>query len=996
MTYDPVETWRARIERGGFAPWLDATALRLQDAPNPEHARLFVAETLAALETSAPTDLRALQAAAVDTSCDVLFALHAIAPFSARRVRTHPGWIQALVQDDLHVPRDRDTLDACLRAALTAERAAGGSAAAALRKFKYFELARIIVRDVSPRLVPLQDSDVTLAELTALADILLEHSTRLAAQDVHRRFGPPRWQLSDGTRTELSFAVLGLGKLGGEELNFSSDVDLVYVYEAPADAIEYVDAVDLARASPQDYFTRVAQRLGALVSEMLPEGFLYRIDLGLRPEGAQGSLVVSHEALAVYYESVADTWELAAFAKARPVAGDRAFGERAIAEVAPMIFRSSMDFSAVDAIRGLKAKIEAAHHSSSDAFDVKLHDGGIRDIEFIAQAMQLLHGGRIEQIRARGTVDTLERLQEVRLLSADRVHGLLTAYRYLRRLENRLQMVAERQTHTLPREPAALRALARTMGHLVPEPVAAFNAELLQVRGTVRSVFNDFFFERGAERIFDVLVHALPQMLATTVNRNLLHELSKQFAVTLDVSADPQRALNNLDRFARAISGRRFYLELLLDRPELVPRLTALFASSNFLSAILATHPALIEPVFHDPNVLLLSQAQLEQDFAAILRRCRAGDVGEETESEFDALRLFYYRQVLNVGLLGLSETVSRARTEAALTAIAEVCIEQALELSRIWILRRRPALADVAQATQFVVVGMGKLASYELTYGSDLDLLFVLDINPGSPAGRAATIDPLDVHEYCTRLSQRLIHMLSTKTAQGSCYDVDERLRPSGRQGTLVTSLSAFERYHKGAAQVWERMALLRARPICGDSLLSQRFRAVRRAILLEPLPPEARDELHHMRQRAERELACETSGHVQLKHGRGGVLDIENVVHWLCLQHAAAHPELLDVAPVASTLERLRTLGLVTAKDGQTLSRGWDFLQRVSNRMRVVENRSVADLDLERGDLDSLARSLGYIADGRERVERRRLLADYRAHTTAIRAVYTQLFGK
>ena len=972
--------WAMLLRDESAAPaWLSAVRTALAESPDPEQARNLAADVLAAggeaLERAADAHPQRLGSA--------LRALSGTAPFFAPRRRRHPTWLLRRLEEGFATPRDAATLQRELSAQL---RAQPGDVAATLRRFKYFELARLTARDCEPDLVPLAASEITLRELSRLADCLLAHALEIAQGEVAARYGPARWALTDGTPVELALCVLGMGKLGAEELNYSSDVDLVYVHEAPPGPLDTPGGEGLCELAPTEYFVRVAQRFGKLVADNQAEGFLYRVDLDLRPEGAQGVLVVSDEALATYYESWADTWEKATFMKARPVAGDEAFGWRAIRAVDPMIYRAAMDFGGVDAIRQLKDKIMSAHGQREEGFNVKIDSGGIRDIEFIAQAMQLLHGGRIEQIRSRSTPDALKQLRDVHLLPEQSVAELLEAYAFLRRVENRVQMLAERQTHRVPSESDARRRLARGLGFLEEDGLERFDAALAEQRARVRAVFDGFFFDQGSERIFDMFAHSVPQLLASPTTRRMLEELASQFATEIDQSSDAQRALNNLDRFVRGVGGRRFYHELLIDRPELVPRLSALFAGSNFLSNILATHPELIEPVFHDPDVLLLEREQLERDFESILQDCRAEELedGDGVEAWLDALRLFYHRHVLNVGLLDQAEHVSREQAERALTEIAETCLGYAVQHARQWLDARKPELAEVGGRARFLVVGMGKLASGELSYGSDLDLIFLFD--PESPD------DALEAQEYCSRLAQRLISTLQTKTARGSCYEVDARLRPSGNQGTLVTSLASFERYHERSAEVWERMVLLRARPVAGDTGLGKRFEALRREILARSLPEGAVDEVDHIRTRMEAELARETDSRRDFKRGRGGMLDVENVAQWLQLVHGAEHPQLLDVVPLPVQLGRLGNLGVLDGEALERLAAGWDFLQRLSNRMRVVENRSISDLDGERGDLDALARALGYgSGDGGER---RLLLTDYRHHTEAIREVYRRVF--
>jgi glutamate-ammonia-ligase adenylyltransferase len=467
--------------------------------------------------------------------------------------------------------------------------------------------------------------------------------------------------------------------------------------------------------------------------------------------------------------------------------------------------------------------------------------------------------------------------------------------------------------------------------------------------------------------------------------RTMMATLAEQLAREIDASPAPELAMNNLDRFVEGLGARQFYYELLLDRPELVPRLAALFASSRFLSAYLASHPRLIEPVFENPERLLLSREELRDDLAAI-----RAEIGREEESDFqkelNALRLFHHRQILNVGLLDLGEHVTRAEAEGALTEVAEVTLESALGLARGEQQRVRPAPESVGGAA-FLVVGMGKLASRELGYGSDLDLIFLYDVPGPDPAGVA------EAQDHFARLTQRLISVLQTPTGEGTCYEIDPRLRPSGRQGSLVTSLASLRRYHERDAQVWERQVLLRARAVAGDAKLAGAFEAARRRILRRPLPEGAAEEIHRIRLRMEAELAEETRERRDLKTGRGGLLDVENAVQYLQLRHGCENDALFDVARVEEQIDRLEKLDLLSAEHAGALGEGWHFLQRLASRLRIVENRSMSELDAERGDLDGLALRLGYPGGGREAGPRRALLRDYARHTEAIRRAYLEI---
>jgi glutamate-ammonia-ligase adenylyltransferase len=987
---------------------------RLAAAPDPERAESLAVNVLDALSADR---LRKLEARQPDALANALLVLCGVAPFFAAVLQRHPDWLFSLLEEDLERVCNEKQLASRLDAALAAA-SCDADEEAALRRFKYYELARITLRDCIPEKLPLAESGETLRELSLVADLLLDRSLAIAQRRICERLGPARFRVatgasSSGREVELAFCVIALGKLGGEELNFSSDVDLVYVFEAPpADVVTGAEGL-----APAEYFARLGQVFGALVGAHTSEGFLYRIDLDLRPAGAQGALTVSDEALEAYYELWADTWEKATFTKARPVAGDLEFGWRTVRAVDPMIYRSTMDYGAVRSIRELKEKFAEAQGGGEAGFNVKLDSGGIREVEFVAQAMQLLHGARIPQIRSRSTAAGLEQLAAVGLVTRVRAEALLDDYLFLRRVENRLQMEAERQVHLVPVQAAAVSRLARAMGYRGDSAGSEFQGELDRRRERVRDAYESLLSQggagRGADRVLDLFLRGAPSRLVHfPASRSMLEELAERFAREIDASSDPERALNNLDRFIQGIGARSFYYELLLDRPELVKRLAALFGASKFLSSYLATHPRLIEPLFHDPERLLLAPSDLRAEWRRHRDAFGADPANAErdpVELQLDALRVFHHLQTLNVGLLDITSDASdasdaatdsgsagaglitRSQAERALSDLAELCVEEALDFTRAQ-LAAAQGIPESARRGRFVVVAMGKLATRELGYGSDLDLIFLFD----APSDEGGT--DLIAQEHFVRLTQRFISSLQTATAEGFCYEIDARLRPSGNQGTLVTSLDAFARYHAESALVWERQALLRARPIAGDPELATELEALRLEILTSPLPvdpcgdgpADLASEIHRIRHRMEAELARETRERRNFKTGRGGVLDVESVVQYLQLANGRAHPELLEVVRSEVQLERLRGLGLLSQELADALLTGWEFLQRLSSRLRIVDNRSISDLDDERGDLESLARGLGYVSKGREGGARRALLTDYQKHTDAIRAAY------
>ena len=982
MADSPI-SYAARFEsQGGLnaegCEWLETVARALDDAPQVDQAKNLAAKLL---DQADPTALLPRAEADPAKLGRILYALCGIAPFFANVLGRHPELLIHLLDDDLTTHPQPQELEQRLDALL--DQPGDHDPAERLRIFKYRELARITVRDCCSDWVPLARSEVTLLDLSQLADVILDRALFMAEARVGVQLEPPAYRDPEGLLHPLRFCVLALGKLGAGELNYSSDVDLVYVCDAapPGETLE--------GSEPTIYFDRLAQEFGNLVSANMQEGFLYRVDLELRPHGTQGALVVTDEALVSYYESWAHTWEKAAFVKARPVAGAVALGWHAILSAAPAIYNATLNYRIADGIRDLKHKIQSARGGESDAFDVKIDPGGIRDVEFIAQALQLLHGGRILQLRDRSTQGALRNLEAVGLLNPETAVELHDTYLFLRRIENRLQMEGERQLHRVPTSEDGFKRLARAMNYLEEDAAEQLQREIDRRRTFLRGLATDSVGEGNRERVQELFERAVPELFEFDLMRDLIAELVSRFSSAIDECADSDRALNNLDRFLAGTGRRRFYFELLLDRPELVPRLTALFGASNFLSNYLARYPRLIEPLFQDPNTLLFDRTQLALDYANVAAQSSSKDGGDDLEEQLDTLRLFHHRHTFNVALIDLAKKAQRYETERALSEIAEVCIEEALKLSKLQLAASRSDASATSKQGEFLVVGMGKLASFELTYGSDLDLIFIYTRAEG------ATISEASAQDYYVRLAQRFISALQTPTALGSCYQVDARLRPSGNQGLLVCSLQAYTRYHAEQAATWERQALLRARPVAGSEELAERYRELRRDILAKPNPEHLASEIHQLRTRMESELARETNRLRDYKTGRGGSLDIECAVQYLQLLHAGDYPELLEVTTLDIQRGNLQRLRLIDSKTARTLKDGWEFLQELGSRLRIVENRSISSLDVEHGDLDAIARQLGYTETGSEGGARRALQKDYRDITERIRSCYLEIMG-
>jgi glutamate-ammonia-ligase adenylyltransferase len=882
------------------------------------------------------------------------------------------------------------------RAALVAAGATGSVPREALqsllRRHRRREQVRIGGRDLLRR-SPL---DETVWEISALAEGLLETAVasaraRLAAE----------W----GVDPDAGFVVLGMGKLGGGELNYSSDVDLVYVYERDG---------ELPGGTFGQFFSRLAEEVTRALGEPTPDGICFRVDLRLRPGGGEGPVAVSLPAALSYYEAWGQTWERAAWLKARPVGGDRALGERLLGELEPFVYRRFLDFATIEDLKAMKRRVDASLRDPESArLDVKLGRGGIREVEFFVQAQQLVHGGKDERLRLRGTLPALAALARWGYVDVALAERVAAAYRFLRDVEHKIQIVQERQTHAIPRDPDELRALARRIGFRGGGAVEAFWQAHAAETGVVRAAFDGLFHapteerRREAQPELTALVEELeqeeramwrlahlgfrdleaawrdlrllrdgpPHTPASARRRQALADLAPALLAEIARSAAPDRALHHLATFIGTVGARSSYLHLLLENPGVMRLFVRLFATSEFLSAFFLRHPELLDSLVRADLVRLeRTRAELDADLAA--RLAAAPDL----EAALDALRRFRHEEFLRIGVHDIQGGLGVEDVTRQLTWLAESCLAAALEVGRREVLRRG-GVPDGAAGAELAVLGMGKLGSEELGYASDLDLVFVYE--PGDPVS----------HELFTRIAQRAISALQTSTREGVAYRIDTRLRPSGNQGALVSSLEAFEAYHAAGARLWERQALVKARALVGPPALRARLdAAVTEIVYGRGLTDAEAAEIGDMRARIERERAGAEAGVVHIKTGRGGLVDVEFLVQMLQLRHGHAHPAI-RVRATAAALAALAAEGLLAADDARALAEGWVFLRALENRLRLELNQPVEAMEEDPEAQLALARRLGYGGTDAEAVAA--LRADHARHRDAIRAVYDRHFA-
>ena len=805
----------------------------------------------------------------------------------------------------------------------------------ALRRHRRAESLSIIVDDVLGR----DEVERTLERATTLAEHCIEVAFAAARAELVARHGEPR----DEHGTLQPVVVYGLGKLGSRELNFSSDIDLIAAFPRAGET-------DGRRSlDNEDFFARLVQRASALLGETTAEGFGYRVDWRLRPFGTAGRLALSFDAMEDYYQREGREWERFALLRARPVAGDIAAGRELLERLRPFVWRRYFDYAALEGLRELKALVDAEVRRREREQDLKLGPGGIREIEFRVQLESIIRGGRDPALRNGNTLDLLTLLGERGVIDAAESVALADAYRLLRRLENRVQMYRDEQTHVLPEDPDTRERYALALGY--PD----FDALMRVLDGHRRVVSGAF--ERclplaasgGAAPAGDGADAALWRRIAPATEQGAPDAAAAQdprgalllrLADTPTVRAMSARGRARLDRIVplvlaacrqrggdatlqrwidllAAIAGRTSYLALLAERPALIDRVHDLLLASAWLGRALAQSPILLDDLL-DPRLALElpSREELQQRLSLELAAVDPGD----TEHELERVRQFQQSARLELALAFLDGRCDARRTAAGLADIADLAIERLLGFALRDLAAQHGALPGLGIDRGIAVIGYGSLGGRELNFSSDLDLVFLYDdaLQPAESAGAR----PLDGQRYVARVGQRLLHLLTVQTAFGPLYEIDARLRPNGSKGLLVTPLSAYASYQQGEAWLWEHQALVRARFVAGDPALGAEFDGLRTRVLLQPRDPAVvAKEVTQMRERWREALDRSTPELFDLKQGRGGAVDIEFVSQQalLSLGREGADPPPSDTA---SLLGWLATTGALAPGRAQALA--------------------------------------------------------------------------
>lgn len=828
---------------------------------------------------------------------------------------------------------------------LQEQRIRASSLPSAMRRLRHLLVSAIVVRDLSGQ----AELDEVLGAISGFADFAVRTHLDDLSRQMYDAHGVPTGEESGRPQ---QMVVVGMGKLGGHELNVSSDIDLIFLYPEGGETVCTRD--DQRPLSNHEFFTRLGRKLIADIAEITEDGFSFRVDMALRPNGGSGPLAASFAMLEEYLLVQGREWERYAWIKARAITGDPADIAALEQLVQPFVYRRYLDFGAIHALRGMHAQIRAevvrqeARHPGRNA-NVKLGRGGIREIEFLAQVFQLIRGGRDPALRDRSTRTTLRTLAEKKLLTPQVVERLSDSYRFLRNLEHRVQYLDDAQTHVLPTSAEDINTVAGMMG-LADESAlrTAFDACSQWVAAQFDAIFEDRGGRQSDETTLAAPVlediseetltaylgslafddaPASAQRLLASWRSSRIQSLSEQRRAQLQLlmrtalpivtrqEGRPSMTLNRLLDFFDTIARRSAYLELLTEFPHALRRVVHMMAASGWAASYLTQHPVLMDELLDDASL------HAEPDWSTFASECRQRLAAFEgdTERQMDVLRELHHAALFRLLAQDLGGLLSVERLADHLSALADVLVGATIDA--VWQTipqrhREHPA---------FAVIAYGKHGGKELGYASDLDVIFLYDD------------DDQDAPPLYARLAQRFITWMTSHTSAGILFDIDIALRPDGASGLLVSSFSAFEKYQRQSAWVWEHQALTRARFCAGDPGIGTRFEALRVSLLRQRRDNHAlRKEVLAMRQRLH-DAHPNRSGLFDLKHDPGGMIDIEFIVQYLVLSYACDHPEMTaDIGNIA-LLQMAGRLGLVDAAIGNAVADVYRQFRKLQHQIRM-----------------------------------------------------------
>ncbi|WP_122460631.1 bifunctional [glutamate--ammonia ligase]-adenylyl-L-tyrosine phosphorylase/[glutamate--ammonia-ligase] adenylyltransferase [Pseudomonas viridiflava] len=857
-----------------------------------------------------------------------------------------------------------------------------------LRRQRMRHQVRIIWRDLTRQ----ADLIETCRDLSDMADACIDLACHWLHERLCQQFGTPT-----GRRTGLpqQMVILGMGKLGAVELNLSSDIDLIFGYPEGGETVGVKRPLD-----NQEFFIRLGQRLIKALDPVTVDGFVFRVDMRLRPYGSSGALVLSFNALEQYYQDQGRDWERYAMIKARVVGGDQKAGAELLEMLRPFVYRRYLDFSAIEALRTMKQLIQQEVKRKGMAENIKLGAGGIREVEFIAQAFQLIHGGRDLSLQQRPLFKVLKTLEGQGYLPSAVTEELREGYEFLRYTEHAIQAIADRQTQMLPDNEQDQARIALMMGF---SDWASFHERLMYWRGRVswhfRQVIADPDSDPDEEQEDDseVIVGGewLPLWEESQDEEAASRQLSQAGFVNAETaikhlanlrSSPHLRSMQRLSRerldafiprllaqavehdkpdlvlervlpLVEAVARRSAYLVLLTENPDALRRLLTLCAASPWIAEQIARFPLLLDELLNEGR---LFNPPLAPELAAELRERLIRIPEDDLEQQMEALRHFKLAHSLRVAASEITGSLPLMKVSDYLTWLAEAILEQVLALAWRHSVARHgtPSRPDGTLCDPgFVIVGYGKVGGIELGHGSDLDLVFIHD---GDPQTETDGARPIDSAQFFTRLGQRIIHLLTTQTNSGQLYDVDMRLRPSGASGLLVSSLGAFARYQDKEAWTWEHQALVRARVLTGSPDVGREVEKVRADVLgrerdLDKLRAEVSEMRAKMRDNLGSRLtaagrganAFESAMPFDLKQDAGGIVDIEFMVQYAALAWSREHPGLLQYTDNIRILEGLEEAGLLPDADASLLREAYKAYRSAAHRQALQKQAGVVSGD-------------------------------------------------
>ncbi|MCK4846390.1 MAG: bifunctional [glutamate--ammonia ligase]-adenylyl-L-tyrosine phosphorylase/[glutamate--ammonia-ligase] adenylyltransferase [Deltaproteobacteria bacterium] len=862
---------------------------------------------------------------------------------------------------------------------------------ATLRHFRSREYLRIGARD----LLGYADMATITSELSALARTSLEAAYDFTLKNLKAKHGEPVYIDGNGIEREALFSVIALGKLGGGELNFLSDIDILYLCSTNDGETRGIEGKVHSKTDLHTFFGRLAKEITTLIGSVTEDGFVFRVDLDLRPDGKSGPVVNSIASLETYYHSWGRPWERSAMIKATHAGGAKEVSEEFLELIEPFVYRRNLDFSAIEEIKAMKEGIDLARKKADKtAINVKLGKGGIREIEFFLQALQIIYGGRDRTLRVSSTLSAIERLRSSdKLLEKDALL-LKESYVFLRNLEHRIQMVDGQQTQTLPEGQGEINHIAKTMGIENDTPSNEFFWQRYnEVTSNVHEIYRSLFYN-STDELKEEIPSEIRELLqgeevltveeastrATSLGFSavdgevilafakeptgvrltpktiaILDKLKPFMVAKALLTTDPARAMRGAVRFVSTIGARSGLYALMSENPPFVEEVMKIFAESEFLTSLLVERPENIDILLtREASQLRRSETEVAEELTGLLLQSR------HFEESLDILRRFKSQELFRIGTGDIAGTIEAKDVARELTALAEVLLRAALKVS----LREVELKYKTPKGSSFYIIGLGGLGAFEVLYGSDLDIIFVYSEDE--------EISDTSAHEFYVTLAQKIISTLSTKTSAGQVYEIDTRLRPSGSAGPLVVSKRSLIEYHKKEGQVWERLAMMKARVVAsteakGDlSNISSDgkegekiIRALQEVVYSKGFTKADGEEMIVLRARMEDEIAKEEAGDINIKVGRGGLTDIDFIIQTLQLRFGGSNTSLRTTETIKS-LKGLREVGALSDDDFKLLKEAYLFYRLLEVKLRIVENISEGTIRANSEELRILLRKV------------------------------------